>query len=192
MKFSEFCRDNPLPGNIGFGAFKQLPTVGLFYTGTITGGTDAAALQLSPTFTPVTAGTMYGIALAGPFVAAGAATITNLIGARLEAMSQGGGNTITNAYGLYVDAQTIGATLNRSIYVAGGISEFVGELRIGGDTGGQASRTSFTNTADVSANSTGVGTIKFKGATSRDSAGFIKIYIGTTAYYLPAFTAITG
>jgi hypothetical protein len=63
---------------------------------------------------------------------------------------------------------------------------------VGGDQGGVANKTSFTNTSDVTANSTGTGTIKFKGATSRDSSGFIKIYIGTTAYYVPVFSAITG
>lgn len=67
-----------------------------------------------------------------------------------------------------------------------------GEIRVGGDQGGVANKTSFTNTSDVTANSTGTGTIKFKGATSRDSSGFIKIYIGTTAYYVPVFSAITG
>lgn len=65
-------------------------------------------------------------------------------------------------------------------------------LRSSSDTGGAASTTELTNVADVNANSTGVGTIKFKGATNRDSAGFAKIYIGTTAYYVPVFTAITG
>ncbi len=61
-----------------------------------------------------------------------------------------------------------------------------------GDSGGAASTNRFTNVSNVAANSTGVGTIKFKGATSRDSTGFIKIYVGTTAYYIPIFSAITG
>jgi len=66
------------------------------------------------------------------------------------------------------------------------------ELRASGDVGGAASMTSLTNVSDVSANSTGVGTIKFKGATARDSAGFVKIYVATTAYYVPVFSAISG
>lgn len=66
------------------------------------------------------------------------------------------------------------------------------EVRIGGDIGGQASHNTFTNVSDVSANSTGVGAIKFKGTTNRDSTGFIKIYIGTTPYYIPVFSAISG
>lgn len=66
------------------------------------------------------------------------------------------------------------------------------ELRAIGDIGGSASANSITNVYDISANSTGVGSIKFKGTTSRDSVGFIKIYIGTTAYYIPVFDSITG
>lgn len=66
------------------------------------------------------------------------------------------------------------------------------QIRATADTGGVASTTTLTNGSDVTANSTGVGTIAFKGATSRDSTGFIKIYVGTTAYYIPIFSAITG
>lgn len=67
-----------------------------------------------------------------------------------------------------------------------------GEIRIGGDAGGVAAMIAVTNTSDLTGNSSGVGTIKFKGTTSRDSSGFIKFYIGTTAYYIPVFAAITG
>ncbi len=66
------------------------------------------------------------------------------------------------------------------------------EVRASGDTGGAASSIALTSTSNVTANSSGVGTIKFKGTTSRDSAGFAKVYVGTTAYYVPIFTAITG
>lgn len=61
-----------------------------------------------------------------------------------------------------------------------------------GDNAGVASTVSFTNTNDLTTNSTGVGTILFKGTTNRNSTGFIKIYVGTTAYYVPVFAAITG
>lgn len=66
------------------------------------------------------------------------------------------------------------------------------EVRIAGDVGGVAAHNTITGASDLTANSTGTGTVKFKGATSRDSAGFIKIYIGTTPYYIPVFSAITG
>ena len=65
-------------------------------------------------------------------------------------------------------------------------------LIVGGDIGsGLASHVTFTNANNVAANSTGAGTIKFKSATSRDSSGFIKIYVGTTAYWVPFFSAVT-
>jgi hypothetical protein len=63
---------------------------------------------------------------------------------------------------------------------------------VGADSSGLASHTTFTNATNTASNSTGTGTIKMKGSTSRDSAGFIKIYIGTTAYWVPVFSAITG
>jgi hypothetical protein len=69
---------------------------------------------------------------------------------------------------------------------------FTGALRVSGDGGGAASSIGFSNVSNTAANSTGVGAILMKGATSRNSAGFIKIYIGTTAYYIPVFSAITG
>ena len=70
--------------------------------------------------------------------------------------------------------------------------KFGGEVRVAGDIGGEASTNTLTGASDVTANSTGVGTVKFKGATSRDSAGFLKVYIGTTPYYVPVFSAISG
>jgi hypothetical protein len=84
-----------------------------------------------------------------------------------------------------------GATTRLTIDGAGPVT-VAQELRVAGDVGGAASRNTLTGTSNLDANSTGVGTIKMKGATSRDSAAFIKFYIGTTAYYVPAFSAVTG
>lgn len=67
-----------------------------------------------------------------------------------------------------------------------------GEVQVDGDVGGASSCNTLTGTSNLTANSTGVGTILFKGTTNRNSAGFIKIYIDTTAYYVPVFSAITG
>lgn len=84
-------------------------------------------------------------------------------------------------------AVTFGSTLSVS-----STATILGELRVAGDVGGAASKNTLTGTADLTANSTGVGTVLFKGVTNRNSAGFIKFYIGTTAYYVPVFAAITG
>ncbi len=62
----------------------------------------------------------------------------------------------------------------------------------GDDATGLASAVGLTNVSDLTANSTGIGTILFKGTTSRNSSGFMKIYIDTTAYYIPVFSAIGG
>lgn len=65
-------------------------------------------------------------------------------------------------------------------------------IRLTDDPGGAPSTTTLSSVANTASNSTGAGTIKMKGSTSRDSAGFIKIYIGTTEYWVPVFSAITG
>jgi len=57
---------------------------------------------------------------------------------------------------------------------------------------GSGSPVSVTEETNLTANSTGVGTILFKGATNRNSTGFVKIFVGSTPYYVPVFSAITG
>ncbi|MBK8799707.1 MAG: hypothetical protein IPM07_26920 [Anaerolineales bacterium] len=59
-----------------------------------------------------------------------------------------------------------------------------------GDSGGVASTVGITN--DVQNTSTGTGTIKMNGATSRNSSGWLKIWYGTNAYYVPLFSTVTG
>lgn len=79
--------------------------------------------------------------------------------------------------------------------VAGGVATAdlrAGHVRAQSDSAGVASYNTWTGTSDLTANSSGVGTILFKGTTSRNSTGFVKIYVGTTAYYIPVFSAITG
>lgn len=74
-----------------------------------------------------------------------------------------------------------------------GVAELAtGEIRVGGDQGGAIGKTALTNASNLGANGSGVGTIKLKGGSSRDSTGFIKVYIGTTAYYIPVFDDISG
>lgn len=67
-----------------------------------------------------------------------------------------------------------------------------GSLYATADGGGVASQVGITNVSNVTANSSGVGSIKFKGTTSRDSLGFIKVFVGTTEAYIPIFSAITA
>lgn len=93
----------------------------------------------------------------------------------------------TNEYSL-----KIGGTTTDFAIASNGDVTVLGRLSVGSDNAGLAGYTTFTNGNNVAANSTGTGTIKFKGTTSRDSTGFVKIYIGTTAYWVPVFNAITG
>ena len=71
------------------------------------------------------------------------------------------------------------------------LQTFDASLRIGADPGsGAASKLTLTNS--FSGVSTGAGTVKMNGTTYRDSAGWIKMYNGTTAIYVPYWTTITG
>jgi hypothetical protein len=84
------------------------------------------------------------------------------------------------------------ASASNAVSVSANKTLSVKNLGVGGDNGGTAGYTTLTNGSNTAANSTGTGTIKMKGATNRNSAGFVKIYIGTTAYWVPVFSAITG
>lgn len=109
---------------------------------------------------------------------ASAQTITDAANVYIvNAPISGGSITITNAYAIWVDSGKV---------------RFDDGLLIGGEPVGQAGFVSYTNTVDNTANSSGVGTIKMKGTTSRDSSGFLKILDGTTARFIPYFDAITG
>lgn len=55
------------------------------------------------------------------------------------------------------------------------------------DIGGRAATTSISNISNTSV-STGTGTIKMTTANSASSSAWIKIYIGTTPYYIPCFS----
>ena len=106
---------------------------------------------------------------------------------------QGGANKGIN---FCVNNATFGSG-NVMTLTSAGVLDVVSTARVStlyadGDDGGASGTNALTNASNVTANSTGVGSIKFKGATSRDSTGFIKIYVGTTAYYIPIFSAITG
>jgi hypothetical protein len=64
------------------------------------------------------------------------------------------------------------------------------QLIADGDSGGVASTTALTN--GTVAVSTGSGTVKMGGATNRNSEGWLKLYVGTTAVYVPYWVTITG
>jgi hypothetical protein len=114
------------------------------------------------------------------------------VGKGVDISSSAAGDGIGTMYGVYIN--DLAGTVAFGIWQNSTTNpnRFGGEIRVQGDTGGAASHNTFTGTSNIAANSTGVGTILFKGTTNRNSTGFIKIYIGTTAYYIPVFSAITG
>lgn len=68
----------------------------------------------------------------------------------------------------------------------GGITD-VGGLRVIEDLGGAVNTVAFSNTANEMV-STGTGTIKMGTINNASSSAWIKIYIGTIAYFIPCFT----
>jgi hypothetical protein len=70
---------------------------------------------------------------------------------------------------------------------AGDIKATAGQLVAGGDTAGTAGKTTFTN-GNSTTISTGVGSVKMSSVNAADNAAWIKIYVGATAYWIPAWT----
>lgn len=60
-----------------------------------------------------------------------------------------------------------------------------------GDLACGVGEVSYVSTTDFTANSTGTFTIKSKNANNLDSSGFVKVYVGATPYWLPAFSSPT-
>lgn len=86
-----------------------------------------------------TAGTITGAAAfvaSMPTISAGAAdaVITNYYGLYIYPLSLVGNSRLTNNYGIYIAAQTGGATLNYGIYVAGSLVYLGGGLTVVGTT----------------------------------------------------------
>lgn len=114
----------------------------------------------------------------------------NEIGATIEAITTDVTST-SEDFDLVFKLMAAGAAVAEvARFTSTGVAVFANEMRARGDTSGESGATTVTNGENTgTARSTGVGTIKFADATDRDNAGFIKIYIGTTAYYVPVFVA---
>jgi hypothetical protein len=89
------------------------------------------------------------------------------------------GATILALMDLNADGVSVGA---------GRLSADAG-LSVDTDAGGVAGKTTFTDAS--SSVSTGTGTVKMAAGTARNSDAWVKIYIGTTAYWLPAWSNIS-
>ena len=95
---------------------------------------------------------------------------------------------------LFINARTGAGTslihLNATEVNSGGLFKAAGSLMAGGDSGAAGGYVVFTNaTQGVAA---GTGTIKCNGASARNSTGWLKIWVGATARYIPYFDTVTG
>lgn len=137
----------------------------------------------------------------------------------LDSVGITAGNVIVNGAGIRFDNDYVGGTYDLAWeygganhgYIRGSydLSDWLG-LEIYSDTDilvtgsayfystlrvkniGSGALVGLTSVSNLTGNSSGVGAIKFKGTTSRDSAGFIKVDVNGTDYYVPVFSAITG
>lgn len=106
-----------------------------------------------------------------------------------------GAGTITFGDISFVSNSAIAGTLTVAwiptktgvLTATGNITASGGQLFAGGDAAGVASTTSITNTNSTTI-STGNGTVKMSSANPGTNAAWIKIYVGTSAYWIPAWT----
>lgn len=141
-------------------------TTSLSSTTTITGGTG------------ITATTGNIAASAGNVSASG--TVTGGTGVIATT-----GNVAASAGNVTASGTVTGGT--GVIATTGNITATAGQVIAGGDAAGVASTTSLTNTTS-STISTGVGSVKMSTTNPATNDSWIKIYIGTVAHWIPAWT----
>ena len=157
-----------------------------------------ALLQLTPTNTTSVTAEVYVFNTGDPQITiTGGYTFQRFTIFKVPIINASSTQTITNAATVQIGGppSAIGSaviTNNYALWVDAGRIRAGGGIVIAGEPAGESGMVGYSNTVDNSANSTGVGTIKFKGATLRDSSGFLKILDGTTARFIPYFDAITG
>lgn len=99
------------------------------------------------------------------------------------AISGSGAGTINLANITFINNANIAGTLT-SLTLS---TTMFGEVRAGADIGGGAGLTSLTNTNSATIGA-GTGTVKMSSGNNANNAAWIKIYVGTTAYWIPAWT----
>lgn len=80
-----------------------------------------------------------------------------------------------------------GSNLAGTLTLSTASSFVVGGVSVNGDIGGKAGFTSLTG-ANSTTISTGVGSVRMSSANPGTNAAWIKIYVGATAYWIPAWT----
>lgn len=106
-------------------------------------------------------------------------------------------NTVNAAILYLATSNAVRMTISAAGLVGIGVApatqklKVLGSVAVGGDEGGTAAYTTFTNVWNETI-STGIGSIKMGGTTARTNTGFLKVFNGTAARYIPTFTTITG
>ncbi len=109
-------------------------------------------------------------------------TVTNSQNSASTEYVVSGSNTYWWFGSAYMGVGTAAAP-TRPLQVNGGIFA-------GGESTGLAGYVQLTNSTQGV--SSGVGTVKLNGTTARDSVGWLKLFSGTTAIYVPYWTTVTG
>lgn len=79
------------------------------------------------------------------------------------------------------------AIMAGTLTIASGSALSGGEIRAGADTGGATGFTSLTKSNSTTIGA-GTGTVKMSNGNNANNAAWIKFYVGTTAYWVPAWT----
>jgi hypothetical protein len=90
---------------------------------------------------------------------------------------------------MYITTRAGGGTSRITLTAA--VVQTSSGLYVGGDGGGVSGALGLTNVTDTGI-STGVGSVRTAGTTARTNTGWLKIYVGTAARYIPYWTTITG
>lgn len=97
---------------------------------------------------------------------------------------------VTGADPAFTGSPSVTGTVTAATGIAsttGNIVATAGQVIAGGDTGGVASTIAITN-ANSTTISSGTGTVSMSTANPGTNAAWIKIYVGVTAYWIPAWT----
>ncbi len=123
--------------------------------------------------------------------------LANSLSGDISTGTFGSVNTSGSNYRSLIVTRADGSTANVQTYIDANVVATIDAKGINGktiyssgDSGGVASTVAITN--DVQGTGAGTGTIKMNGATSRNSSGWLKIWYGTNAYYVPLFSTVTG
>lgn len=169
-----------LTGLTGIGT---APTANQQLTVWFTGASGAGTIFGTLSLAQANATTNAAVALWSRVVtSASAFTLASAYGMFISDPSKGAGSTITTNYGLYIEAQVSGST-NYAIWTNSGITHLGGGLRVAADGGGAASTTGFTNATNTTVTNTYI--VRGGQAANTVNTGWIKIYIGTNAAWIP-------